>query len=588
MTPLSPSELAALDRYWRAANYLSVGQIYLLDNPLLREPLQPEHVKPRLLGHFGTTPGLNLIYAHLNRAIRERDARCDLRHRPRPRRPGERGAAPTSRGRTASSTRTSGRTSTACGSSSGSSRSPAGSRATSRPRRPARSTRAASSATRSRTHSAPRSTTPTCSSPASSATARPRPGPLAASWHSNKFLNPRRDGAVLPILHLNGYKIANPTVLARIPEDELLALFRGYGWEPMLVTGGFDGEESGPVHERFAAALDDALDAIDAIQARRARERAVPPAGGRCSFFGRRRAGRARGRSTACPSRAPGARTRFRSPTCARTPSTSAARGLAAELPAGGALRRRRPTRARARGAGARGRRADEREPACERRRAPARPRPPRLPRLRRRGARARNDVERGDARARRLPPRRRRRQPGQLPPLRPRRDGVEPARRRLRGDRSGLVGGDAPDRRGPRAGRTRHGDPLRAPLPGLARGLPADRPARPLQLLRGVHPHRRLDVQPAREVAEGDARHPVAPPDRVAQLPAQLARLAAGPQRLLAPGPRLHRPRREQEGRDHPRLPAAGREHAALGRRPLPAEPQLRQRRSSPASSRR
>jgi xylulose-5-phosphate/fructose-6-phosphate phosphoketolase len=90
---------------------------------------------------------------------------------------------------------------------------------------------------------------------------------MAASWHSNKFLNPARDGAVLPILHLNGYKIANPTVLARIPEDELLDLFRGYGWEPTLVTGGFDGEESGPVHERFAVALDAALDAIDAIQA---------------------------------------------------------------------------------------------------------------------------------------------------------------------------------------------------------------------------------------------------------------------------------------------------------------------------------
>ena len=88
-------------------------------------------------------------------------------------------------------------------------------------------------------------------------------GPLAASWHSNKFLNPRVDGAVLPILHLNGYKIANPTVLARIPEEELLDLFRGYGWEPLLVSGGFDGEESGPVHERFAAALDDALDRID-------------------------------------------------------------------------------------------------------------------------------------------------------------------------------------------------------------------------------------------------------------------------------------------------------------------------------------
>ena len=91
-------------------------------------------------------------------------------------------------------------------------------------------------------------------------------GPLAASWHSNKFLNPRRDGAVLPILHLNGWKIANPTVLARIPESELVALFEGYGWDPILVSGGFDGEESPPVHERFAAALDRSLDAIAQIQ----------------------------------------------------------------------------------------------------------------------------------------------------------------------------------------------------------------------------------------------------------------------------------------------------------------------------------
>ena len=127
--------------------------------------------------------------------------------------------------------------------------------------------------------------------------------------------------------------------------------------------------------------------------------------------------------------------------------------------------------------------------------------------------------------------------------------------------------------------GRPRDGGAQRAPLPGLARGLPADRPPRPVQLLRGLHPHRRLDVQPAREVAEGHAPHPVAAPDRLAELPAELARLAPGPQRLLAPGPGLHRPRRQQEGRDHPRLPAAGRQLPAVGDRPLPAQPPLRQR---------
>ena len=189
------------------------------------------------------------------------------------------------------------------------------------------------------------------------------------------------------------------------------------------------------------------------------------------------------------------------------------------------------------------------------------------------------DDVERGDAGARRLPARRRAGQPADVPPVRARRDGLEPARRRVRGDRPDLVGGARAGRRPPRAGRPRHGGAERAPVPGLAGGLPAHRPPRPLLLLRGVHPHRRLDVQPAREVAEGHPRHPVAPPDRVAQLPAHVARLAPGPQRLLPPGPGLHRPRGQQEGGDHPRLPAAGRELPALRRRPLPAQPQLRER---------
>ena len=115
--------------------------------------------------------------------------------------------------------------------------------------------------------------------------------------------------------------------------------------------------------------------------------------------------------------------------------------------------------------------------------------------------------------------------------------------------------------------------------MPGLARGLPADRPARLLQLLRGVHPHHRLDVQPARQVAEGVQRDPVAAADRLAELPALVPRLAAGPQRLQPPGSRLHRPRREQEGRGDPRLPAARRQHAALRHRSVSAEPQLRER---------
>ena len=186
-------------------------------------------------------------------------------------------------------------------------------------------------------------------------------------------------------------------------------------------------------------------------------------------------------------------------------------RGLAAELPPRRAVRRERPPRRRARGARAARRAAHEREPARERRPAPARPRPAGLPRLRRRGRQARDDVERSDARARRLPARPDRPQPRELPLLRPGRDGVEPPGRRLRRHEPRLGRRDGADRRPPRARRARDGGPLRAPLPGLARGLPPDRPARALQLLRGVHPHRRLDVQPAREVVEGHARHPLA-----------------------------------------------------------------------------
>ena len=234
--PLGRSELRRIDAWWRAANYLSVGQIYLMDNPLLRSRLLPEHVKPRLLGHWGTTPGLNFVYAHLNRVIAARE--LDMMYVIGPghggpgwsRRPG-------SRGPTARCTRTSPATRMASASCSASSRSPAGSPATLRRRHRAPSTRAASSATRSRTRTALPSTTLTWSWPPSSVTVRPRPGRLATSWHSNKFVDPRRDGAVLPILHLNGYKIANPTVLARIDDDELDSSAAWLRSAPYVVEG---------------------------------------------------------------------------------------------------------------------------------------------------------------------------------------------------------------------------------------------------------------------------------------------------------------------------------------------------------------
>ena len=214
---LDTATLERVHGWWRAANYLSVGQIYLLDNPLLRAPLHRDHVKPRLLGHWGTTPGLNFLYAHLNRAIGERAASTIYITGP-----GHGGSrdwwpTPTSTAPTPRRTPTSPRTRRACAGCSGSSPSPAASRRTSHRRPRARSTRAVNSATRCPTPTVRRSTTPTCWSLAVVGDGEAETGPLATSWHSNKFVNPASDGVVLPILHLNGYKIANPTVLARIP-----------------------------------------------------------------------------------------------------------------------------------------------------------------------------------------------------------------------------------------------------------------------------------------------------------------------------------------------------------------------------------
>ena len=179
------------------------------------------------------------------------------------------------------------------------------------------------------------------------------------------------------------------------------------------------------------------------------------------------------------------------------------------------------------------------------------------------------------------VPARRDEAEPGEqeLPPVQPRRKQLEPLAGRARSDEPRLDGREVSLRRPSRARRPRDGDVERAPVPGLARRLSAHGPPRVLLLLRGVHSHHRFDVQPAREMVEGLQSHSVAAAHRVAQLPAQFACLAAGPQRLLAPGPRLHRPRREQEGRGRARLSAARRQLPALRHRPLPAQPQLHQR---------
>ncbi len=263
---LDPRTLEKMHAWWRAANYLSVGQVYLLDNPLLREPLRIEHVKPRLLGHWGTTPGLNFLYVHLNRVIKMRDLDVLFIAGPGHGAPG-----------VVANTWLEG---------------------TYSERFPEISQDADGMRKLFRQFSFPggipshaAATTPgsiheggelgySLSHAYGAVFDNPdlivacvvgdgeaETGPLATSWHGNKFLNPKSDGAVLPILHLNGYKIANPTVLARIGHDELADLMRGYGYEPIFV----EGDDPALMHQRMAAAFDQAFDRIHDIQ-RHARE----------------------------------------------------------------------------------------------------------------------------------------------------------------------------------------------------------------------------------------------------------------------------------------------------------------------------
>src|SRR3954463_1949640 len=240
-----------LDAYWRAANYLSVGQIYLLDNPLLREPLRHEHVKPRLLGHFGTVPGLNLIYAHMNRAIRAREFDAIYICGPGHGGPGVVANAYLERTyselyphvtldepglkelfRQFSF--------------------PGGIPSHAAPETPG-SIHEGGELGYALAHAyGAVFDNPRLIACCVVGDGEAETGPLATSWHSNKFLDPATDGVVLPILHLNGYKIANPTVLARISHEEVDHLFRGYGYTPYFV----EGDDPEKMHELMAATLD--------------------------------------------------------------------------------------------------------------------------------------------------------------------------------------------------------------------------------------------------------------------------------------------------------------------------------------------
>ena len=263
---LTEAELRTLDGYWRAANYLSAGQIYLMANPLLRQPLRPEDIKPRLLGHWGTTPGLNLLYAHLNRVIRAWD--LDMIYIAGPGHGGP-GLVANAYLEGTYTERYPNITRNAAGLAAlmrqFSFPGGIGSHAT--PEVPG-SIHEGGELGYSLAHACGAVfDNPGLIAVCVVGDGEAETGPLAASWHANKFLDPATDGAVLPVLHLNGYKIANPAVLARLADGELTALLEGYGYRVHTVAG----DEPEPVHRQLAATLDEVVEEIQFIQ-RRARE----------------------------------------------------------------------------------------------------------------------------------------------------------------------------------------------------------------------------------------------------------------------------------------------------------------------------
>ena len=259
--PMSAEETRLIHAWWRAANYLSVGQVYLLANPMLREPLAMEHVKPRLLGHWGTTPGLNFIYAHLNRVIKRDEASVLSTAGPGH---GGRGvvASPWLEGTLSEVYPDVSQDEAGMCRLFRQFSFPGGIPSHAAPDTPG-SIHEGGELGYSLSHAfGAVFDNPDLIAACVVGDGEAETGPLATSWHGNKFLNPASDGAVLPILHLNGYKIANPTVLARIPHTELDALMRGYGYAPIFV----EGEDHAAMHQKMATALDTAFASIRAIQ----------------------------------------------------------------------------------------------------------------------------------------------------------------------------------------------------------------------------------------------------------------------------------------------------------------------------------
>ena len=357
--PLSPAELDLIDAWWRAANYLSVGQIYLLDNPLLERPLERADIKPRLLGHWGTTPGLNFVYVHLNRVIKARG--LDMIYICGPGHGGPGMVANTWLEGTYSEIYPN-----IPQDKDGMRRLfkqfsfPGGIPSHAAPETPG-SIHEGGELGYSLSHAYGAALdNPDLIVACVVGDGEAETGPLATSWHGNKFLNPATAGAVLPILHLNGYKIANPTILARIPRDALEDLFVGYGYKPHFV----EGDDPAKMHQLMAATLDTVLDEIAAIQneARGGRLASVPamaddhPAQPEGLDRAKIRRWAQDRRILAIP---PGPVRRH-----GKARARQIARGMDAQLPAAGTVRRRWPAAVRNRRTRARGRPAHERQPA--------------------------------------------------------------------------------------------------------------------------------------------------------------------------------------------------------------------------------
>src|SRR6476660_1922865 len=260
--PLAAEELRKLHAYWRAANYLSVGQIYLMDNPLLKKPLELKHVKPRLLGHWGTTPGQNFLYVHLNRVIKKYDLNMLYISGP-----GHGGPALVANayleGTYSEVYPNIGQDEAGLKRLFTQFSFPGGIPSHVAPETPG-SIHEGGELGYALSHAYGAAfDNPELIVACVVGDGEAETGPLATGWHGNKFLNPVRDGAVLPILHLNGYKIANPCFLARIPREELQKLFEGYGYKPFFV----EGHEPEKIHRLMAAALDDAVEEIQTIWA---------------------------------------------------------------------------------------------------------------------------------------------------------------------------------------------------------------------------------------------------------------------------------------------------------------------------------